>query len=162
MSIFTFPHQISPRQKLPLQIDLVSLPRQRLSGGDKPLLRSIRFHWSSLFGISFPGFEEIVDRFTLNDVMNQIFRQNGLKFFYVKSHAKVGAEDESFKFPKTLDSDSLLSKIQKQASGLQSSSHNIRSPNTPKRIRGPFDHQASRENILREAFVGGQIGRAHV
>jgi hypothetical protein len=87
--------------------------------------------------------------------MNPVLRQNGLKFLHIESQTEIGAEDQSLKFPPTLDSDSLLSGFQKQASGLQSLSDKIRRPNAPKRIRRPFYHESTWQNIVCESFVGG-------
>src|SRR5512133_2985096 len=72
---------------------------QRFCGVDEPLPRAERLHRRCLCCGCFPGFEEIIYWLAFDDVMDQILRQNGLKFLHLKSQAEVSAEDQSFQIP---------------------------------------------------------------
>ena len=61
-----------------------------------------------LRGGCFPRFKEIVGWLAFHHVMNIILWQNCLKLLHVETGVEVGAEDQRFKFPLILTSDSLL------------------------------------------------------
>ncbi len=94
-----FPDQISPRQPFALGGNVIASFCHFFRRGDEPLPCSVCFHRSCFFGGSFPRFKEVMDGFALHNMMDQVFRQDGLELLRIKTKPKVGTKNQSLKLP---------------------------------------------------------------